>query len=224
MFDPERLLKQMLGGTLGGAFGGGRRASRGLGSAMGVNKAAVGLGVLGVAMAAYQHYSQAQANKGAGPATLPPASPTNALPAMMPAASMAPPPPPPAMSAPTRAQPILDLHRQEAALMVRAMIAAAAADGAIDDAERSRIVERARGALDDADTLAYLQAELDNPVQLDEMVAQTPRSLAEPVYAASLLAITLDSEAEQTYLGRLADGLGIAPERRAALHSQLGLG
>ncbi len=219
MFDPERLLKQMVGGALGGAFGGAGRGRRGVGSALGGNKAAVGLGLLGVAMAAYQHYSKGQTSGASTPAPTAAA----AVPTMPPVVSPGPPPPPPGMSAPTRAQPMLDLHRQEAALMVRAMIAAAAADGSIDDAERSRILERARAAGDDDETLAYLQTELASPVALGELVAQTPRSLAEPVYAASLLAITLDSAEEHRYLADLADGLAIPKERRAELHAQLGI-
>lgn len=223
MFDPERLLRQMVGGSLGGAFGGRRRSSGGIGAALGANKAQLGLGLLGVAMAAYDHYSKSQASS---TSNANPLLPTGAVtpsppPTVLPAA---PPPPPPGPSAPTRAQPMLDLHRQEAALMVRAMIAAAAADGLIDTTERERIVERARAAGDDPDTLGYLEAELARPTTRDELIAQTPRSLAEPVYAASLLAIAVDSDAERSYLDGLARGLGISDDRRGELHAQVGMG
>ena len=116
---------------------------------------------------------------------------------------------------------MLDLHRQEAALMVRAMIAAAAADGLIDATERQRIVERARNAGDDPDTLAYLQNELANPATREQLIAQTPRSLAHPVYVACLLAIAVDSDAERDYLDGLAAGLGIDAEARARLHAEI---
>jgi uncharacterized membrane protein YebE (DUF533 family) len=219
MFDPERLLRQMVGGGLGGAFGGRSRArGGGLGSTLGVSNAKLGLGLLGVAIAAYGHYGKskgAATPDGAGSAPVPLNAP------VPPPAPL--PPPPPGFSAPTRAQPMLDLHRQEAALMVRAMIAAAAADGLIDAAERNRIVERARAGDDDPDTLSYLEAELANPVTLDQLIAQTPRSLAEPVYAASALAISIDSDAERQYLDRLSSGLGVDAAKRSELHIRLGL-
>jgi hypothetical protein len=84
MFDPERLLKQMVGGALGNALGG-RSRSRGssgggIAGALGGGKAQLGLGLLGVAFAAYEHYSSQQ--RGATPAASP-----------MPAAAMPPPPP-----------------------------------------------------------------------------------------------------------------------------------
>ena len=215
MFDPERLLKQMLGGALGSSFGGGRRSKGGIGSALGLNKAKVGLGLLGVAMAAYGHYSKQSGDAAAASIRTAPAAPPAST------SQVPPPPPPPGMSAPTRAQPMLDLHRQEAALMVRAMIAAAAADGLIDATERQRIVERARNAGDDPDTLAYLQNELTNPATREQLIAQTPRSLAHPVYVACLLAIAVDSDAERDYLDGLAAGLGIDAEARARLHAEI---
>jgi hypothetical protein len=72
MFDPERLLKQMLSGALGGALGGERgrkkyKSRGGMSGALGGlgsgGKAALGLGALGVAMAAWEHYKgQSAAN------------------------------------------------------------------------------------------------------------------------------------------------------------------
>jgi uncharacterized membrane protein YebE (DUF533 family) len=224
MFDPERLLRQMVGGALGGALGGRSRSRGGLGSVLGGGKAQLGLGLLGVAMAAYEHYGKSPgATTPAVAGTAPPPMPLAGSAAMPPPVPTPPPPPPAAMSAPTRAQPMLDLHKQEAALMVRAMIAASAADGLIDSAERERIVERARGAGDDADTLAFLQTELDNPVSVEQLIAQTPRSWAEQVYSASALAIAVDTEAERTYLQRLGNGLGLDARRQLELQTQLGL-
>jgi uncharacterized membrane protein YebE (DUF533 family) len=220
MFDPERLLRQMVGGALGGALGGRSRSRGGLESVLGGGKAQLGLGLLGVAMAAYEHYGKSQGATQAAAGAAPPPMPLAGSAAMPPPT---PPPPPPAMSAPTRAQPMLDLHKQEAALMVRAMIAASAADGLIDAAERERIVERARGAGDDADTLTFLQTELDNPVSVEQLIAQTPRSWAEQVYSASALAIAIDTEAERAYLQRLGNGLGLDARRQIELQTQLGL-
>jgi len=226
MFNPEQLLKQMVGGALGGAFGGKRKTGRGiggggLGAALGGNKAALGLGLLGVAIAAYDHYAKSNPSAPAA-ATTPPPTPVPPAARLTPSPAPPPPPPPSAANAPTRAQPMLDLHKQEAALMVRAMIAAASADGSIDAEERARIVERARQAGDDADTLAYLEAEMARPATRDELVAQTPRSLAEAVFAASVLGMTPDTDIERDYLGGLASQLGISPARSAEIVSSLG--
>ncbi len=229
MFDPQRLLQQMVGGALGNALGG-RSRSRGggLAGALGGGKAQLGLGLLGVAMAAYEHYSSQQKTSAAGAAVqsgspMPP-PPPGAAAAVPPAAARMPELPPlPAKFEPTRYQPMLDVKRQEAALLVRSMIAAAAADGLIDDAERGAILQRARAAGDDADTLAFLEKELTHPVSAEELVAQTPRSLSEQVYAASALAISIDTEAERAYLDRLAAGLGIEAGRRRELHAGIGL-
>lgn len=226
MFDPERLLGQMVSGALGGALGdksAKRRRESGLGGllgATGVSRAQVGIGLLGVAMAAWEHYSAQQK--------------ASTAPAPQPLAASTPPPPPPPPPGPqaaasagpadaTRSVPMLDVRRQQAVLLIRAMIAAAAADGLIDADERAGILDRARNLGDDAETVQFLQAELNAPVDIAELVAQTPRSLSSEVYAAALLAIELDTAQERAWMDDLAQRLGIEPALRADLHRQLGL-
>lgn len=218
MFDPERLLKQMLGGALGGALGGDRgrkkyKSRGGIGGALGGlgtgQKAALGLGALGVAMAAWEHY------KGQSASTAQPAPAAQPLPAMSP-----PPPPPPApaaMLAPTAAPKALV---PEALLVIRSMIAAAAADGLIDGNEREAILGRAQDAGLDADDLAALRQELAQPLSMPELLAQTPAHLAAEVYAAALITVSVDTEAERRWMQRLAEGLKLDDSRRAQLDAQ----
>ena len=74
MFNAERLLGQLMGQALGGQLGGGRKRRKqsfGLPGLSGGGKAALGLGLLGVAMAAYEHYQQ----KPAAPVPQPMAGP-----------------------------------------------------------------------------------------------------------------------------------------------------
>ena len=212
MFDPERLLGQMLGGSLGDAFGGqrGRRKRSSVFSAGGFGgKAQLGLGLLGVAMAAWEHYGQ----RGA---------------AVTPASAAAMPPPPPASSPPpppsavkTRALPVLDEHQQQVVLLIRTMIAAANADGHIDAAERDTILARARdGGLND-ETLAWLDAEIARPQTLGQVISNGRRDLAAETYAAAALAITVDTEAERNWLDALAHGLGLDPALRADLDARI---
>jgi uncharacterized membrane protein YebE (DUF533 family) len=115
------------------------------------------------------------------------------------------------------------LHAVEGALMVRAMIEAAKADGAIDTEERRRILT---GLVDagasDADRRALIAA-LDQPPDMEGLVAQvTGPELAVEVYAASLLAIRDDKPSEQRYLARLATRLGLSADAVAAMHARFG--
>lgn len=221
MFDPERLLGQMLGGSLGGAFGGNRgkrkRSAFSTGSLGG--KATLGVGLLGIAMAAWEHYSQNTGNR----ATTVPAgdapAPATAMPPPPPGGSVMP-PPPPATSA-TRALPVLDARQQSVVLLIRAMIAAANADGHIDAGERESILGRARDGGLDADTLAFLDAELARPQTLQQVVANATPELAAEIYAASALAITVDTEAEKQWLDMLAYGLRLDPAVRVDVDARV---
>ena len=98
----------------------------------------------------------------------------------------------------------------EALLLIRAMIAAANVDYEIEDEERVRI----EGALEEADLSSeerdFLRAEMETPWNLVEVAdaASTP-DLAREIYLASLMAIEVDSAAEENYLARLAARMGL---------------
>jgi uncharacterized membrane protein YebE (DUF533 family) len=103
--------------------------------------------------------------------------------------------------------------------LLRAMIAAAKADGRIDADENRRIFARMETMNLDADCKAFVLDELSSPLNLDAVVAgaDTPEHAAE-IYAASLVAIEADTPAEQGYLTMLAGRLGLAPELVTELH------
>ncbi|MCB1419447.1 MAG: tellurite resistance TerB family protein [Notoacmeibacter sp.] len=92
--------------------------------------------------------------------------------------------------------------------LVRAMIAAARADGHIDEQERARITERATMAGLNDEVAAFLEAELSQPVDLDGLVeaAKTDAQRVE-LYTASRLAIEPKTRAERGYLDMLAGRL-----------------
>ncbi|MET0170111.1 MAG: tellurite resistance TerB family protein, partial [Aliihoeflea sp.] len=94
--------------------------------------------------------------------------------------------------------------------IVRAMIAAAKADGHIDDAERQKIAGRLGDAGLDAEGEQFLLAELEKPVNVDELVrsAQTEEQRVE-IYTASRLTIEPETRAERGYLDMLAGRLGL---------------
>jgi uncharacterized membrane protein YebE (DUF533 family) len=111
----------------------------------------------------------------------------------------------------------------EATVLIQAMISAAKADGQIDGGEVQRILAKVQEGGAAADAIAFLQQEMKKPLDLQGLVAQVrdPRLAAE-VYAASLLAIEVDTEAEHHYLRQLAQGLRLDPIVVAELHAALG--
>lgn len=223
MFDPERLLGQMLGGALGDAFGGqrGRRKRSSVFSSVSLGgKAQLGLGLLGVAMAAFEHYGQQNRASTVPAGMTPTPMPAAAPPPPPPAATAMPPPPPPA-AVKTRALPVLDEHQQQVVLLIRTMIAAANADGHIDAAERDTILVRARDGGLNEETLAWLDAEIAKPQTLGQVIANARADLAAETYAAAALAITVDTEAERNWLDALAHGLRLDPALRADLDARI---
>lgn len=107
----------------------------------------------------------------------------------------------------------------EAALVLRAMIMAAKADGQLDAAEKARLLEAAGDA--SRAEIEFINAELAAPLDLDSLLAQVPRGLEEKVYMASVMAINLDDRAEAEYLHMLAQGLGLSEADVNALHDHL---
>jgi uncharacterized membrane protein YebE (DUF533 family) len=206
--DPEKILRELskgglggglggLGGGLGGLLGGGRRKKGGSQLLKLGTLAAVGA----VAYKAYQAYQQNQQNQG-GVATQAPAHAGSATPTAGAAAAAG------AFTATTSGAsgaPTVD-----GLTLLRAMIAAAKADGQIDAAESQQIMAQVGRAALSADEKAFLLDELARPLNLDAVIAgvRTPQQAAE-VYTASRLVIAEASAAEQAYLGLLAARLGL---------------
>ena len=124
------------------------------------------------------------------------------------------------MGALTGATPVGPLAEENARLMIRAMIQAAKADGAIDPAERAAIL----GDLGDASEaeIAFVEAELDAPLDLAGFAAGVGGTVKAQVYAASLMAIAVDTEAERAYLRGLAQALALDPAAVAGIHRDMG--
>jgi len=105
--------------------------------------------------------------------------------------------------------------------LLRAMIAAAKADGHVDATERAHIEgELARLGLD-ADTLSFFQQELAGPADPRAIaaLADSPEAAAE-IYLASRLAVDLDSAMERGYLEDLAKHLQLEPGLVQQLEAQ----
>lgn len=107
--------------------------------------------------------------------------------------------------------------------LVRAMIAAAKADGKIEAEEKARIFESLNSMDLDAADKAFVFDELSAPLDVNAVVAgaDTPEHAAE-IYAASLVAIEADSPAEKAYLQMLAVRLELDPGLVTEIHSAAG--
>ncbi|WEX10373.1 tellurite resistance TerB family protein [Chelativorans sp. AA-79] len=94
--------------------------------------------------------------------------------------------------------------------LVRAMIAAARADGHIDETERRKIAERLKESGIDHEVESFLMEELERPVDVDALVAaaSTDEQKVE-LYTASRLAIEPQTRAERGYLDMLAGRLNL---------------
>ncbi|MBP2237430.1 uncharacterized membrane protein YebE (DUF533 family) [Sinorhizobium kostiense] len=216
MFDAKKLLDQFLGSQVPGAGGSvrdradqvtklakdnplatGAIAAVLLGSKSGrklAGNAAVLGGLAAIAGLGYQAYKKYQAGQA------PAAEPATSAPAQLPA--------PPANSGFAAPEAMSD---DFALVLVRAMIAAARADGHIDESERRHIMDKLAVSGLSADATAFLETELANPTDLDAIIAagKTEEERVE-IYTASRLAIEPESRAERGYLDLLAGRLGLA--------------
>jgi uncharacterized membrane protein YebE (DUF533 family) len=112
------------------------------------------------------------------------------------------------------------LDDAHAMLLIRAMIAAANADGEIAPDERERITSKLDQAGAGLEERAVLQRELENPRSVDQIVRDVrDQETAEQVYLASRLAMNPDTAAEEAYLDFLAARLRIPADRLNELNA-----
>lgn len=107
--------------------------------------------------------------------------------------------------------------------LVRAMIAAAKADGKIDAEEKEAIFDKLETMNLSAEEKAWVFDELSSPLDINAVVARadTPEHATE-IYAASLVAITADTAAERAYLDALASKLKLDPALVGEIHKAAG--
>ncbi|MDO5633237.1 MAG: DUF533 domain-containing protein [Paracoccus sp. (in: a-proteobacteria)] len=108
-----------------------------------------------------------------------------------------------------------------AALMLRAMIQAAKADGKIDDNEKQRLTGQL-GDIDDEER-QFIREQMAAPVDAAALAREVPKGLEAQVYAMSLMAIDFDSKAEAEYLHALAQGMGLSRDQVNNIHQQIGV-
>jgi uncharacterized membrane protein YebE (DUF533 family) len=104
--------------------------------------------------------------------------------------------------------------------LLRAMIAAAKADGHIDAKEQTEIFAQMDRLDLSSDDKAFVMDELRKPLDVDAVArcARSPEEAAE-IYTASLLAIDVDNASERGYLAMLAARLNLDEKLVAHLHA-----
>jgi hypothetical protein len=246
MFDPSRLLDQMVQSGLGNkgkGFGGAA-----LGGVDGlVRRAGVpggGMGLLaGLAIAAFEHLNQQRGAGTADPGHMPPPTATPPPPPV-PTGRATPPPPPPApdmaaaagaTGAPgARGSAVSTEGSQEhaggrAMLLIDAMIEAAKADGRVDPEERAKIIRRLEEQGLESDARTFVEARMALPPAPERVIErlhrehQGDRLLAAEVYVASMLAIEVDTPAERAYVRDLKERLQLDDGLIGRLHDELGV-
>jgi uncharacterized membrane protein YebE (DUF533 family) len=165
------------------------------GTLLGGGRGAVGGGLL--AVLGSLAYSALQANQGGGGAAAVPANAVHETPE--------------------------EVHHA-ATLALRAMIQAAKADGKLDAREIERITGKLNEAGEDREARDFVLREMGGPLDVEGLArqARNPKEAAE-VYAASLMAIEVDTQEERDYLARLAGALGLSQPTVAYIHQSLGV-
>ena len=109
---------------------------------------------------------------------------------------------------------------QRSVQLIRAMIAAAKADGHIDENEREKIKQQIEQLGLSTELSDAIRAELDRPLSATDIAAgaESPASAAE-TYLASLMVLDVDSPEERAYLDELATALGLSEDYAAHLQA-----
>lgn len=186
-----------LGSMLGGDFGKGALAGGALGLLLGKNKSTRKLatygGLAAIGVMAYKAYGEYKQQQDAS-ATKP--QTIDLLPA-----------------------PQAELHSQA---ILKALVAAAKADGHIDARERQVIEGEFSRLNQDAEVQQWLRAELEKPLDPAEVAsAATSPELASEMYLASLLAADQQNFMERAYLDELARQLKLDDALKLRLEQQL---
>ena len=111
---------------------------------------------------------------------------------------------------------------QHSQAILKALVAAAKADGHVDARERQLIEEQVGALANDPELLRWLEAELNKPLDPAEVAraAGTPEMAAE-MYIASVLMVDEEHFMERAYLEELARQLKLEPALKAELEAQV---
>lgn len=231
MFNAEKLLGKIVGEVMGkgsGSRGGGSSMLGGLGSGSGL------MTMIGLGVGAFEILKQqGQKNQVGGMGQAPPPPGSGGMGAGMPPPApggfrAAPPPPPPpvpgvvpAVPAPPEAVTKGFGSEELAVRLIQVMVAAAHADGAMDQEEERAVLDKLRGADLSQEEKMFLLDELHRPQSIETLTAGiSDPSVAKTMYMLAAAAIEIDTEAERSWLDQLAGKLGLSREMQAFIEEQ----
>ncbi|GJL73800.1 MAG: protein YebE [Nitrosomonas sp.] len=108
-------------------------------------------------------------------------------------------------------------------LCLKGMLSAAKADGQIQEDEMKRILGKLEEGGITTEERQFVLSEMNKPLDLESFINEIPnQQIGAQVYAASLLAITVDTESERNYMRQLAAGLNLNQQTVALLHRMVG--
>lgn len=108
--------------------------------------------------------------------------------------------------------------------VLRALIAAAKADGRIDDNEKQMISTEIGRHTNDPDLQQWLDAEVAKPLDAQEVAqSATDPAIAAEMYLASVMLVDHQQDAERAYLDELAAALNLDPQLQVHLEQQAGV-
>ncbi len=215
MFNAEQLLGKIVRETLGNT-GGGSGLMDSLGSGAGL------MTVIGLGVGAYEILSEQkkQAADGSANPSPPPIPGSTPIPPPLPGAGQV--PSPPTGQTVRSAGENAELTPDELAKrMIQAMIAAAHADGTLDETEEKAILDKLRGAELSGEEKMFLLDELHHPKTIVELTCGiTDPASAKTMYLLAAGAINVDTDAERQWLDALGNALGLSAGVREFLEEQ----
>ncbi|TKB58282.1 tellurite resistance TerB family protein [Ferrimonas aestuarii] len=200
-------MSDMTKGAIGGAVGGslltmliGSKKGKKVGKKVAKFGGAAALGAL--ALKVFNDY-QAKQGQPVQEATAPAAAPVQSEPQLLPRSTS------------------LDAN-QHSMVVLKAMIAAAKADGHVDNDERQRIHQAMQAIGGSAELTQFVENELNQPLDPADIAkgVQSQEEAAE-VYLASVLMVDEQNFMEKSYLEELARQLNIAPDLAMQLQAQV---
>lgn len=118
---------------------------------------------------------------------------------------------------------VFGFHASGAKQVIRVMMAAACADGVVDEQERRRIADYLADAGSTPEELAFAEEQLHRPVVAEDLArGVTSGEMARELYAAALLVSQTATPGTQAFLGRFASALRLEPKFVADLHAAWG--
>lgn len=218
MFNAEQLLGKVLSEVMGA--GSSKKKNKGKNSLLSSLTSGAGLmTAIGLGIGAYEVLKEKKQSPPPAPGYAPPPPPPP--PSHGPAwgGRTMPPPPPPAAAA---AAALPQENAEDLAIrLIRVMIAAAHADGSLDEAEEKAILDRLRNAGLSQEERLFILDELHRPKSIAELTAGiADPSIAKTMYMLAVNAIAIDSPGERAWLDNLAASLSLSKAVQGFIEEQ----